>query len=87
MDKIADQLPNWKADLMTRAGRRVQVQHVLTSMTVYLWQWISHSGDWMLLIKLEEVFYGEAAKKLGVVIVLLPGEKSAAPKAWRAWYF
>lgn len=36
MDKIADQLPNWKADLMTRAGRRVQVQHVLTSLTVYL---------------------------------------------------
>jgi hypothetical protein len=36
VDKIADQLPNWKADLMTRAGRRVQVQHVLTSMTVYL---------------------------------------------------
>ena len=36
MDKIADQLPNWKADLMTRAGRRVQVQHVLTRLTVYL---------------------------------------------------
>jgi hypothetical protein len=36
VDKIADQLPNWKADLMTRAGRRVQVQHILTSMTVYL---------------------------------------------------
>jgi hypothetical protein len=33
----------------------------------------------MLLIKLEEVFYGEAAKKLKVVIVLLPGEKFAAP--------
>jgi hypothetical protein len=31
-----EQLPNWKADLMTRAGRRVQVQHVLPGMTVYL---------------------------------------------------
>jgi hypothetical protein len=37
VDKIANQLLNWKADLMTRAGRRVQVQHVLTSMTVYLY--------------------------------------------------
>jgi hypothetical protein len=36
VEKIADQLPNWKADLMTRAGRRAQVQHVLTSMMVYL---------------------------------------------------
>jgi hypothetical protein len=36
VDRIADQLPNWKADLMSRAGRRIQVQHVLTGMTVYL---------------------------------------------------
>jgi hypothetical protein len=36
VDRIADQLLNWKADLLARAGRRVQVQHVLTSMTVYL---------------------------------------------------
>jgi hypothetical protein len=36
IDRIADQLPSWKADLMTRAGRKVQVQHVLTSMIIYL---------------------------------------------------
>ena len=36
VDRFADQLPNWKADLMTRAGRRILVQHVLTGMTVYL---------------------------------------------------
>ena len=36
IDKIADQLPGWKADLMTRAGRKVQVQFVLTAMLVYL---------------------------------------------------
>jgi len=35
-DRIADQLPGWKADLMTRAGRVVMVQHVLTAMMVYL---------------------------------------------------
>jgi hypothetical protein len=36
VDRFADQLPNWKVDLMTRAGRRILVQHVLTGMTVYL---------------------------------------------------
>ncbi|CAO2201417.1 unnamed protein product, partial [Urochloa humidicola] len=36
IDRIADQLIGWKADLMTRAGRAVQVQFVLTSMIVYL---------------------------------------------------
>jgi len=36
IDRIADQLPGWKADLMTRARRVVMVQHVLTAMMVYL---------------------------------------------------
>jgi hypothetical protein len=36
IDKIADQLPGWKADLMTRAGRKVQVQYVMTEMVIYL---------------------------------------------------
>jgi len=36
IDRIADQLPGWKADLMTQAGRAVQVQYVLTAMLIYL---------------------------------------------------
>jgi hypothetical protein len=36
IDRFADQLSNWKADLLTKAGRRILVQHVLTSMTVYM---------------------------------------------------
>jgi hypothetical protein len=36
IDRIADQLSNWKADLLTKVGRRILVQHVLTSMTVYM---------------------------------------------------
>jgi hypothetical protein len=36
IDSIADQLPGWKADLTTLAGRRVHVQFVLTSKLVYL---------------------------------------------------
>ena len=36
IDKIADQLPRWKADLLTKAGRKNLVQFVLTSMLIYL---------------------------------------------------
>jgi hypothetical protein len=34
--KIADKLPGWKADLLTRPGRKVLVQFVLTPTLVYL---------------------------------------------------
>jgi hypothetical protein len=33
---MADQLLGWKADLLTRAGRKVHVQFVLTSMLIYI---------------------------------------------------
>lgn len=35
IDKLADQLPGWKADLMTRVGRAVLVQSMLTSSIIY----------------------------------------------------
>jgi hypothetical protein len=34
--KIAGQLQNWKAELLTRAGRSIHVQHVLIGMIIYL---------------------------------------------------
>jgi hypothetical protein len=36
IDKIADLLPSWKVDLLTRTGSKILVQFVLTSMIVYL---------------------------------------------------
>jgi hypothetical protein len=36
IDKIADLLPSWKADLLTRVGRKTLMQFVLSSMIVYL---------------------------------------------------
>jgi hypothetical protein len=36
IDRIADQLQGWKANLMAKAGRKVQVQSVLTRMLIYL---------------------------------------------------
>jgi len=35
IERIADRLPSWKADLLTKAGRSVLVQYVLTSI-IYL---------------------------------------------------
>jgi hypothetical protein len=35
VDKIVNQLPVWKADLLTKAGRSVLVQSVLTGMLIY----------------------------------------------------
>ena len=36
IEKIADILPSWKADLLTKAGRLILVQYVLTSMLIYI---------------------------------------------------
>ena len=36
VDKIADKLPGWKANLLSRAGRLVLVKAVLSSVPIYL---------------------------------------------------
>jgi hypothetical protein len=36
IDRMADLLPGWKADLLIRAGRKVHVQFVLTMTIIYL---------------------------------------------------
>jgi hypothetical protein len=36
IDKLANQLPGWKTDLLTRAGTKVHIQFVLTSMIIYI---------------------------------------------------
>lgn len=36
IDRIAEKLPGWKADLLNRAGRAILVQHVLTAMMSYV---------------------------------------------------
>jgi hypothetical protein len=36
IDRIADQLPGWKADLLTKPGQKVLVQYVMTGMLIYL---------------------------------------------------
>jgi len=36
INRIADQLPGWKANLMTKIGRKVLVQLVLTGMLIYM---------------------------------------------------
>jgi len=36
VDHIVDQLPGWKAELTTQAGRKIHVQFVLTGMLIYI---------------------------------------------------
>jgi hypothetical protein len=36
IEKIADRLPSWKSELLTKAGRLILVQFVLTSMLIYI---------------------------------------------------
>jgi hypothetical protein len=36
IDRIGDQLPGWKADLLSKLGRKILVQYVFTSMLIYL---------------------------------------------------
>jgi hypothetical protein len=36
VDKVADKLPGWKANLLSRAGRLVMVKTVLSSVPIYL---------------------------------------------------
>jgi hypothetical protein len=36
IDKIANKLAGWKADLLTKSGRKIHVQYVLIGMVIYL---------------------------------------------------
>jgi hypothetical protein len=36
VDRIADQLPGWKAEFMSQAGRKILVQFVLIGMLIYM---------------------------------------------------
>lgn len=64
VDRIADQLVGWKAHLMTRDVRKVQVQYVLTRMLIYLAMVVNIPlGLSRLSTKLENVFYGGSARR------------------------
>jgi len=73
IDRVADQLPGWKAELMTKVGRKVQVQFVLTNMLIYLiMALIFHLGLLKQWIKFSVGSFGEAAEmqKEGTVSLL-----------------
>jgi hypothetical protein len=36
IDRIGNQLPGWKADLLSKPGRKIFVQYVFISMLIYL---------------------------------------------------
>jgi hypothetical protein len=89
IDKIANQLPRWKADLMTRTGRIVQVQFVLTEMMIYL-AMVVDLPAWALkaIDKIKKGFFwhGRKEAKGGHCYGGL-GESLSDGGVWRAGYF
>jgi hypothetical protein len=86
IDKIADQLSNWKADLLTKAGRRTLVQHVLTSMTVYMAMAVD-IPQWGLdaIDRLRKGFLWRGRKKVNGGTAWWLGERFAAPFSLVGW--
>jgi hypothetical protein len=81
IDRIADQLPA----LMTRAGRVVQVQHVLTAMLIY--PLIFLLGQSKPSTRSEGVLSGEGARIQKGVIALLHGLRCAVLRSWEVLGF
>jgi hypothetical protein len=78
VDRIADRLPGWKADLLSREGRRILVQSVLTSMLVYLLMAVEFP-PWAIeeVDKIMRRFCGEEGNISAVSIVGLLGQSPA----------
>jgi hypothetical protein len=63
-DKIADQLPGWKADLLTKPGKRILVQFALTGMLIYLAMAIDLPAWGLKAVdKIRRSFYWQGRKK------------------------
>jgi len=89
IDKFADQLPGWKADLMTRAGRRIQVQFVLTAMLIYLAMAIDFP-PWAIkaVDKIRRSFLWRGRKDARGGHCLVAWEKvTRPPELWWTWNF
>jgi hypothetical protein len=86
IDKIANQLPGWKVDLMTKAGWKVHVQFVLTGMVIYLAMAVD-LPPWALkaIDKIQRGFLWQGRKEARGDTVLLLGEKFVGRSSLVGW--
>ena len=83
VEKIADRLPSWKADLLTKAGRMILVQYVLTSMLIYILLALELPPCVLKAIdKIRRGFCGRAEKMLEEGTVCLLGQRSQDQSVW-----
>jgi len=88
IDRVADQLPGWKADLLNRAGRAILVQHVLTAMLIYVASALD-LPPWCLkaIDKIRRNFLWRGRKKANGGHCLIAWPKVARPKKLEDWAF
>jgi len=76
-------LPSWKADLLTKAGRSILVQAVLTSMVVYLLLALDlPSGPLQAIDKIRRGFLWKGRKDVRGVHCLIVWPKVTQPPDW-----
>jgi hypothetical protein len=88
IDKIADQLPGWKATFIHPVGRAALIKSILTAIPVYhLIARNVPNGFSRQLKKFREVFFGKGTRTSREVIVWLVGRKSADHLNLEGWEF
>lgn len=85
VDSIADQLPTWKARLMSRAGRTTLVKSTLSAVPVHTAIAISPRRSTVQSTSSGELSYGRAPTRCVVAAVSSAGRKSLALLSWEAW--
>jgi hypothetical protein len=80
IDKVADQLSGWKAELMTRARRKVHVQFVMTGRLIYLVMAVDLPlGAYKAIDKIRKAFLWQGRRNINGGHCLVTWERVCRP--------